>query len=675
MVWFPDLCSLCYELSSILLNDDADDDSLRSARATLRPWVSGFGRNAPSGAPYLLDGGMASRLFPSSTTAAVSPEVAAPLIEEVRATISAEDEPLIPLDVADLDIDVEPMCEQVSGAELVETLFSPTPSSTSSFLGFDKPKASPRDPSVPVRPKVKPLRTYKSSALPVSTSPVPEPSTAPDIHIAPRKTTTPRKSKPTKSKTPPTGGFQVPWGDVFPIELVRDMVREQIQHQSGAMTEIKDMVATLIRSGTQLPPPSSPDASKLPPFDKNNPWRFALHSPFLDGSLTLEGIGTRPLEDLEFYPPGLEFPFNGFVRLKEHALVRMDKVPKETVIFPKEQAQAIWARTLSEWGCINSKLTPHKGAYTIFTAAASISLPLIDKITELTIQAIKEGSSMPALKETDPTSLHIPGTSATWDDASSTFTVGKLDPDCASTLFSEKLPRLLESLLKTEFETRNRLARSLHSITSIESLASVYPEETLFRVVTKNLLLSYQIDLHDFWSALVSCRKFVLSEASIRHEPNRLIASSCWGKNLFPQNEVDKVLQDAARANQNLQVRWGLSAKRRIESQKQTFFKKKQRFIPYKTVRGNSSTQSSSASTSQQPAPPQQVVYLTAPPGTQPNPSWMSSPAYNPTYESSGSFRGHQRGSFRGRGQFRQRGGPKARGARGGRGPRFTPSQ
>ncbi|XP_068248914.1 uncharacterized protein [Palaemon carinicauda] len=446
------------------------------------------------------------------------------------------------------------------------------------------------------------------------------------------------------------------------------------------MTELKDMVANLIRSGTQIPPPSAPDASKLPPFDKNNPWRFALHAPYLDGALTLDGIGTRPLEDLEFYPPGLEFPFNGFVRLKEHALVRMDKVPKETVIFLKEQAQAVWARTLSEWGCTNSKLTPHKGAYTIFTTASSITLPLIDKVTELTIQAVKEGSTMPALKETDPTSLLIPSTSATWDDASSTFTVGKLDPDCASTLFSEKLPRLLESLLKTEFETRNRLARSLHSI---ESLASVYPMETLFRVFTKNLLLSYQVDLHDFWSARVSCRKFVLSEASIRHEPNRLIASSSWGKNLFPQDEVNKVLQDAARANQNLQVRWGLTTKRKIESHKQTFFKKKQRFTPYKTNQGHfhqssvphTSTQSSSASTSQQQAPPQQVVYLTAPPGTQPNPTWMSSPAYNPSYEPSGSFRGHQRGSYRGRGQFRHRGGPRARGARGGKGPRFTPSQ
>ncbi|XP_068248915.1 uncharacterized protein [Palaemon carinicauda] len=194
MVWFPESCTLCYELSSLLLNDDADDESLRSARAALRPWVSGFGRNAPSVAPYLLDGDMASRLFPGSTTAAVTPEVAAPLIEAVRATIPTEDESLLPVDVSDLDLDIEPMDEQVGGVELVETFLSPTPSSTSSFLGFDKPTASPRDPSVPVRPKVKPLRTYKSSALPLSTSPVPGPSTAPDVPIASHKTVTSKKS-------------------------------------------------------------------------------------------------------------------------------------------------------------------------------------------------------------------------------------------------------------------------------------------------------------------------------------------------------------------------------------------------------------------------------------------------------------------------------------------------
>ncbi|XP_068239960.1 uncharacterized protein [Palaemon carinicauda] len=286
-----------------------------------------------------------------------------------------------------------------------------------------------------------------------------------------------KKGKSAKAKASSAGSSSEP-----PLaEMIKEIVRTQMQQQSGVITELKDMVANLLHAGNQVAPPVAPDSSKLPPFEKNNPWRFAHHAPYIDGALTLEGLGTSPLDDLEFYPPGLQFPFNGFVRLKEHALVRMDKVPKETVIFPKEQAQAVWTRTLAEWGCITSKLTPHKGSYTIFTTPQAVPSPLTDKVAELTIQSAKEGSPVPVLKETDPTSMLLPGASALWKDASATFTVGKFDPDCASSLFSEKLPKLPDHLLKSEFDARNRLARSLHSMISTEMLASlVYTRMRLY---------------------------------------------------------------------------------------------------------------------------------------------------------------------------------------------------
>ncbi|XP_068203772.1 uncharacterized protein [Palaemon carinicauda] len=110
-IWFPEACMLCYGLSALLLSEEADDESLREARATLRPWVSGFGRNAPAGAPYLLDGDMASRLFPGSTTAAVPPETAAPLIEVIRETILTEEEVLVTEAEPYLGLDEEPMDE------------------------------------------------------------------------------------------------------------------------------------------------------------------------------------------------------------------------------------------------------------------------------------------------------------------------------------------------------------------------------------------------------------------------------------------------------------------------------------------------------------------------------------------------------------------------------------
>ncbi|XP_068218326.1 uncharacterized protein [Palaemon carinicauda] len=127
MVWFPEACTLCYDLSSILLNDDADEDALRTAKASLRSWVSGFGRNAPTGCPYLLDGDMASRLFPGSSSAAVPADVADPMIAAIRASIPLEEETQPSGEVSSLDIHTEPMDEQVvqgAGLSLLRNLFA-----------------------------------------------------------------------------------------------------------------------------------------------------------------------------------------------------------------------------------------------------------------------------------------------------------------------------------------------------------------------------------------------------------------------------------------------------------------------------------------------------------------------------------------------------------------------
>ncbi|XP_068234923.1 calponin homology domain-containing protein DDB_G0272472-like isoform X1 [Palaemon carinicauda] len=111
-VWFPEACTLCYELSSILLDDEADEDSLQTAKTSLRTWVSGFGRNAPTGCLYVLDTDMASRLFPGSSSAAVPLEQAAPIIEGIRAALPLEKEHQLSGDISTLDIHTEPMDEQ-----------------------------------------------------------------------------------------------------------------------------------------------------------------------------------------------------------------------------------------------------------------------------------------------------------------------------------------------------------------------------------------------------------------------------------------------------------------------------------------------------------------------------------------------------------------------------------
>ncbi|XP_064101055.1 uncharacterized protein LOC135211750 [Macrobrachium nipponense] len=655
MIWHPEACLPCFKLVMVLINDQAKEESIQAAKSTLRQWVSGYARNAPSGCPYVLDINLGTRLFPGSPSASVSKDVATPIIEAIRAAMAPppEDQHLSGDVAAAINIHLEPMDEQVSG-ELIEagSHISPTPSSSSSFCSFENPTSTPWDGSRSVRPKVKPLEATKPLPKVIRSAP----PAASELSLAPSETSPAAKvSLPTKGRRNKSAKTKAAEID---NQALSDILAEQLR-------PLKEMIAGLLHSRALAATSTVPDASKLPPFDKNNPWRFALHAPYRDGKLTFEGLGTRPLEDFEFYPENLQFPFNGFVRLTENALVRVDKVPKETVIFPKEQAQAVWARTLAEWDCVNTRLTPHKGSFTIFTTPKEVPTPFTDKITELTLQAISEEKPMPILKETEATSLLMPATREFWHDAPSTFTVGKLDSDCASTLFSDKLPKLPENLLKTEFETKTRLARSINAVTSLELVASMYKDEQLFQVLTKSLLQTFQSDLFEFAAARRVCRKYVLAEASIRHEPNRLIKSSIWGKNLFPQEEVDNVLKAASSTNQSLRVRWGLPSKRKFKtSGKRPKSKKKQRyFAPYKVPQPQQLsqpiplTQMSKPSTSKA-QPQQQFVLLQAPHGPQAaaTTAWMASPAFNPVvYEAGGSFRGYNRQSARGRARGQSR--------------------
>ncbi|XP_064078898.1 uncharacterized protein LOC135196208 isoform X2 [Macrobrachium nipponense] len=304
------------------------------------------------------------------------------------------------------------------------------------------------------------------------------------------------------------------------------------------------------------------NAANLPPFEAGNPWRLAFGAVLRDGKLTIEGCGTRPLEDFEFHPADLQSPFLGYARLTREALVREDKVPAETLIFPREAAQSAWLRFMKEMECVNTKITPFKGKYTTFTIPKDHPLPCTTKIAELTLKAAEEDKSLPQLKETDLTSLLVPEDPTYWHQTPETFQKGKLETDCASTQFNERLLKLPEHLIKAEFEARCRLSRSLHSITSAEMIASAYPTAPEFQVLTKSLLGTFQHDLFDFAVARRACRKFVLRPATIRHEPNKLIKSSIWGPSLFPEDLVAQVTQETVRVNQTLATRWALKFKR-----------------------------------------------------------------------------------------------------------------
>ena len=87
-----------------------------------------------------------------------------------------------------------------------------------------------------------------------------------------------------------------------------------------------------------------PPTDSWPEFDPGNPWRSARFAPISRGLLTIEGVGTRPLKDFERYPPDADLPYC-YVRLHPDATVREDRVPKETVLFSREGAQATFVQS------------------------------------------------------------------------------------------------------------------------------------------------------------------------------------------------------------------------------------------------------------------------------------------------------------------------------------------
>ena len=83
------------------------------------------------------------------------------------------------------------------------------------------------------------------------------------------------------------------------------------------------------------------------------------------------------------------------------------------------------------------------------------------------------------------------------------------------------------------------------------------------KAIVKSMVPTLITDLIDFISARRACRKHVLINFTISHEPNKLINGPIWGAKLFNASQVSGLFGDAERQNQNLRSRWGVPMKRK----------------------------------------------------------------------------------------------------------------
>ncbi|XP_066955105.1 uncharacterized protein [Macrobrachium rosenbergii] len=330
VVWHPDGCEVCFALSSTIQDESADENSKKSALESLRAWVAGFGRNVPSGKPYVLDARLRDLLYPGARVAAAVPEeLATPIIQQI---LDATQPPQVDIlyaevseDVAALNLDLEPMNteqDQVVSGEVSEevgagpSLFNSPDSSMSSFSGFVK-SSSLGDRAPSAIPKLKTswkAKGYKSSTskkalpFPPSKAKVPGPVASGSKSSSSGKGASKRAAKPSPPPQP-----------LFDAQaLATELYKQFTQDLDSRFEKISEKFATydsvlegLARQPKAEPQYSIPDTADLPPFDVGNPWRFALRAIQHDGKLTLDGLGTRRLEELEFFPPDLLPPYPG----------------------------------------------------------------------------------------------------------------------------------------------------------------------------------------------------------------------------------------------------------------------------------------------------------------------------------------------------------------------------
>ncbi|XP_066948377.1 uncharacterized protein [Macrobrachium rosenbergii] len=243
-----------------------------------------------------------------------------------------------------MDLNLEPMNieqDQVVSGEVSEVvgagppLFDSPASSISSFAGFVK-SSSLGDRAPSAIPKLKLKTSWKAKGYKSSTSKKASPFPPSKAKVSGPVASGSKSGSSSKGASKRAAKPSPPRQPAFDAEAFANQLYKRFTEDlDSRFNKISEKLASHdnILAGMAHPPPAEPqyvipDTADLPPFDVGNPWRFALRAIQHDGKLTLDGLGTRRLEELEFFPPDLLPPYPGFVRLTEEAWIRSDKVPR-----------------------------------------------------------------------------------------------------------------------------------------------------------------------------------------------------------------------------------------------------------------------------------------------------------------------------------------------------------
>ena len=335
------------------------------------------------------------------------------------------------------------------------------------------------------------------------------------------------------------------------------------------------------KSSKELPP-----ASILPDPTAHNPWRVATHMQLAEGILCtgVPSLGDRPVGDFEFFPKKEDYPYC-YVRLRPGLPMKDDIIPKEVVIMDFTSFQAAVVKEAKLAGAVNTQIPAFSRREAMFKAGPNVTFPFALKVIKATLDAVsKDKLTPPALEECKRPSLLLPANADIFDELEGTFIHKKLEPNCAAAQLNEKLPNIPDHLLRREWETRDRVSISLSHQSLLETMIFNRPNDKIFPILAKDHLQSLQYDIWAFAKARRTCRSYVLSGMSVRHEPQELINSAPWGEGLFPAALIRAIRDRAKTEGRSLLDRWGYVAPK-THKRKASPSPKKQGFkIPKKDV-------------------------------------------------------------------------------------------
>ena len=317
--------------------------------------------------------------------------------------------------------------------------------------------------------------------------------------------------------------------------------------------------------------------SDLPKDHPELPWSHGLSVRLADGLYLLDKEKPRPISELQFCGDSNRFP-HCWVRVAPWAPPRVDSVPKETVLFPYQKAQDRIVELVQKSGFTQTQLTLITSNKAMFQASGDRIFPFASKVFSSVEKALLEEKPCPTLEEHKRTSMLLPNDSEAWKCVGETFSVGKLAPEVGAKQLQENLPYLFDTIIKEEYEARMRLSNSLSFQTLLETCidsVTVDPRENIFSCLAKQHSGVLKDDLYAFGMARRACRKHVLRNAKVRHEPSKLIDASIWGKDLFPEDVVSEVRAQAMRESKTLIEKWDATVKRQQQGQGGRFSKKR----------------------------------------------------------------------------------------------------